>query len=63
MRYRIGVVEIVVGMCWNRRSSAMGYWINIVTLTAVDVGFIVIVSFRTCRSGLLAWDRRSGNRP
>ena len=38
-----GVVAIVVGMHWNWRSSAMGYWINIVTLSVVDVGFIFIV--------------------
>ena len=38
-----GVVAIAVGMRWNWRTSALGYWINIVTLTVVDLGFIVIV--------------------
>ena len=38
-----GVVAIVVGIRWNWRNSAMGYWINIVTLSVVDVGFIFIV--------------------
>lgn len=38
-----GVIAIVVGIRWNWRNSAMGYWINIVTLTVVDLGFIFIV--------------------
>ncbi len=38
-----GVVAIVVGIRWNWRNSAMGYWINIVTLSVVDVGFVFIV--------------------
>ncbi len=38
-----GVIAIVVGIRWNWRNSAMGYWINIVTLSVVDLGFIFIV--------------------
>ena len=38
-----GVIAIVVGIRWNWHNSAMGYWINIVTLSVVDVGFIFIV--------------------
>ncbi len=38
-----GAIAIVVGIRWNWNNSAMGYWINIVTLSVVDVGFIFIV--------------------
>ena len=38
-----GVIAIVVGIRWNWRNSTMGYWINIVTLSVVDLGFIFIV--------------------
>jgi hypothetical protein len=38
-----GVIAIVVGVRWNWRNSAIGYWINIVTLSVVDLGFIFIV--------------------
>ncbi len=38
-----GALAIVVGIRWNWRNSAIGYWINIVTLSVVDLGFIFIV--------------------
>lgn len=38
-----GVIAIAVGIRWNWRNSAMGYWINIVNLTVVDLGFVFIV--------------------
>ena len=38
-----GIAAVVVAIRWNWRNSAMGYWINIVMLTVVDIGFIFIV--------------------
>ncbi len=38
-----GVVAIVVGVRMNWRNSALGYSINMVTLSVVDLGFIFIV--------------------
>jgi len=38
-----GVVAIVVGVRMNWRNSALGYLINMVTLSVVDLGFILIV--------------------
>ena len=38
-----GVIAIVVGIRWNWHNSVMGYWLNIITLSVVDIGFIFIV--------------------
>ena len=38
-----GVVAIVVGVRMNWRNSALGYLINMVILSVVDLGFIFIV--------------------
>lgn len=37
------LIAIVVAIRWNWRNSAMGYWINIVTVSVVDIGMILFV--------------------
>ncbi len=38
-----GVLAIVIGVLYNWRNSRLGYWINVTTLSVVDIGFIVFV--------------------
>ncbi len=38
-----GIIAVAIGIRWNWRNSAMGYWINIVMLAVVDLGFVFIV--------------------
>jgi len=38
-----GILAIIVGARCNWKNSRLGYWINITTLSVVDVGFIVFV--------------------
>ena len=37
------LVAIVVAAWLNWRNSRLGYWINLIAITATDVGFIVLV--------------------
>ena len=37
------IVAIVIGIAYNWKNSRMGYWLNLIMLTVVDVGFIVLV--------------------
>jgi len=37
------VVAIVVAMLMNWRNSRFGYWINLITVTATDIGFILFI--------------------
>jgi hypothetical protein len=34
---------IVVAVVWNWRNSRMGYWLNLVVVSAGDIGFILFV--------------------
>ena len=38
-----GVLAIIIGMRLNWRNSRLGYWINVIALTVVDIGFISFV--------------------
>lgn len=37
------LIAIVVGAWLNRRNSTAGYWINLVTVSVVDLGFIALL--------------------
>ena len=37
------VVAIVVGALFNWRNSRLGYWINLITVSATDIGFILFI--------------------
>jgi hypothetical protein len=37
------IVAIVVAAWLNWRNSRLGYWINLIAITATDIGFIVFV--------------------
>lgn len=38
-----GVLAVIIGIRLNWRNSRLGYWINVTSLTVVDVGFIFLV--------------------
>ena len=38
-----GVVAIVIGVRCNWKNSRLGYWINVINLSVVDIGFIFFV--------------------
>ena len=38
-----GVVAIIVGVFRNWKNSRAGYWINVINLSVVDIGFILFV--------------------
>ena len=38
-----GVVAIVIGILRNWKNSRLGYWINVINLSVVDIGFILLV--------------------
>ena len=37
------VVAIVVGALFNWRNSRLGYWLNLITVSATDIGFILFI--------------------
>lgn len=37
------ILSIVIAIAYNWKNSRMGYWINLIALTVVDIGFIVLV--------------------
>ena len=37
------VVAIVVAALFNWRNSRMGYWINLITVSVTDIGFILFI--------------------
>jgi hypothetical protein len=39
----ISLFGIFVAVVWNWRNSALGYWLNAVTISATDIGFIVLI--------------------
>jgi hypothetical protein len=38
-------VAVVVAVWFNWRNSTMGYWLNLVTVSVTDIGFVVLVLF------------------
>jgi hypothetical protein len=38
-----GVVAIIIGVLRNWKNSRAGYWINVINLSVVDIGFILFV--------------------
>ncbi len=38
-----GVVAIIIGVFRNWKNSRAGYWINVINLSVVDIGFILFV--------------------
>ena len=39
----IALFSIAIGAALNWRNSAIGYWLNIVTVSVTDIGFIIFV--------------------
>ncbi|MEX0956791.1 MAG: hypothetical protein WDZ83_16465 [Rhizobiaceae bacterium] len=39
----IALFSIAIGAAFNWRNSTIGYWLNIVTVSATDIGFIIFV--------------------
>lgn len=37
------LLAIVVAIRWNWRNEPLGYWINLVAISAADLGFIILV--------------------
>ncbi len=37
------VVAIVVAALFNWRNSRIGYWINLITVSVTDIGFILLI--------------------
>lgn len=35
--------SIVVAILYNYKNSKIGYWLNLITVSAVDIGFIILI--------------------
>ncbi len=49
----LSILIIVVALAFNWRNSVTGYWLNLATVSAIDVGFFVIIYFPGHSSDLL----------
>ena len=52
----IAIFVIVVAVAYNSRNSPLGYWLNLITATVTDIGFILFVlvpGYLPLRPGLL----------
>ncbi len=37
------IASIVIAIAYNWKNDRMGYWLNLIMLTVVDIGFVVLV--------------------
>ncbi|MCC0043363.1 MAG: hypothetical protein H6892_02970 [Brucellaceae bacterium] len=49
----IALFSIVVGVSFNWRNSTLGYWLNIVTVSVTDIGFVIFILLPGHSSDLL----------
>lgn len=39
----VSVFSIAVAILFNWRNSVIGYWLNLITISVVDIGFLVLI--------------------